>query len=71
MEKKDKNFSGTNFAVLSQLGFSMAAPIVSFVLIGRVVENRMDTGGIVFIISIVLGVIVGGMYFYRTVKNIK
>ena len=51
----DKNFL-RNIALISQIGFSMIAPILIGVYIGQFIDKKVGTKGIFTIILIILGV---------------
>lgn len=55
----DKNFL-RNIALVSQIGFSMIAPILVGVYLGQFIDKKVGTNGIFTIIFIILGV--GGSF---------
>ena len=55
----DKNFL-KNIALISQVGFSMIAPILVGVYLGQFIDKKVGTKGIFTIIFIIIGV--GGSF---------
>ena len=51
----DKNFL-RNIALISQIGFSMIAPILVGVYLGQFIDKKVGTNGIFTIILIIIGV---------------
>lgn len=57
------------FALLSQLGLTIALPIFSGVLLGSHLDERLEGGGIYTIILMILGVLGGLMGAYQLIMN--
>lgn len=64
MAKKDVKML-ENLALLSQVAFMMITPILLSVLLGKFLEDRFDTGGILLLISILLGTGAAFMNLYK------
>ena len=58
-----------NFALISQLGFSVIISILLFVFGFVFIDKKLDANGNLIIVGIVLGVIAGIMAAYRLVKK--
>lgn len=56
-------------ALVGQVGFSVAIPIVAGVLAGVYLENRFDSRGIVLIAMIGLGIAAGVAGAYYTIRK--
>lgn len=63
-EKKSKSNFGSgleSLALVSQLGLTLAVPVVLGALAGHWIDGKLDTGMIFFLILLCLG-IAGGLY---------
>ena len=58
-----------NFALISQLGFSVIISILIFVFGFVYLDKKLDTGGNLIIVGVVLGVIFGILAAYRLVSK--
>ena len=54
-----------NLALLSQIGIMIAVPIVGGVYIGKFLDDKFGTNGILLIICIIIGTITG---FYELMR---
>lgn len=54
-DNSDKNFL-RNIALISQVGFSMIAPILVGVYLGQFIDRKVGTKGIFTIVLIIIGV---------------
>ena len=66
----DKNFL-RNIALISQVGFSMIAPILVGVYIGQFIDKRVGNKGIFTIIFIILGVGGGFVNLFKLTSGSK
>ena len=58
-----------NFALISQLGFSVIISILLFVFGFVYIDKKLAANGNLIIVGIVLGVIVGILAAYRLIKR--
>lgn len=65
MKNKLSVFEG--LGLLSQLGFSMALPVVAGVILGNMADQKLHTENICLVVLTILGVIVGFYSAYRLV----
>lgn len=72
MKKKDSDKSALkNIALISQVGISMAAPILLGVFIGQWIDKKVGTEGIFMLIFIFLGVGGGFMNLFKITGAFK
>lgn len=65
----DKKTNGyTTAALLGQLGFTIAVPILLGAGMGRFLDKKMDTGFVFFFILLILGVVAGLVAAYKQVN---
>jgi len=70
MTQKDNSSGLEAFAMLSQLGLTMALPIPLCALAGRWLDDKLGTGMIFFVILLCLGIAGGTVGAYRLIKAI-
>lgn len=58
-----------NFALMMQLGLTMAGSIIFCFFIGLYLDKWLGTRGIFLIIGILLGIIGGGVTVYRQIQD--
>lgn len=72
MKKKDDDRSALkNVALISQVGISMASPILLGVFIGQWIDKKVGTEGIFMLIFIFLGVGGGFMNLFKITGTFK
>lgn len=71
MDEKVKQQSSTWFALalVWQLGYTIAIPVVVFALLGRFLDKRLDTSPLLLLIGIFASITVSSIGVYR--KTIK
>lgn len=58
-----------NLVYLTQIGISMIVPIIGSLLLGKLVDDKLGTGGIFLFVFIILGVAVAFMNVYKLVMR--
>lgn len=58
-------------ALFTQLGLSMAIPIMAGIMIGDYLDKKQDTNGIFLIIFLLLGIFAGFLGSYRLIKMVN
>lgn len=72
MNINDKSKIFQNLALISQIGISMAVPILGGIFIGNFLDNKFNTGVIFLIIFAVIGIITAFVSLFRiTTRGIK
>ena len=67
---KSKGTGYEALTLISNLGFTLAIPIVLGILIGRWIDVKLHTEMIFLIIFMILGIVAGGMGAYHQIMNI-
>jgi F0F1-type ATP synthase assembly protein I len=72
MNINDKSRIFQNLALISQIGISMAVPILGGIFIGNFLDNKFNTGVVFLIIFAVIGIISAFISLFRiTTRGIK
>ncbi|RKD31527.1 AtpZ/AtpI family protein [Thermohalobacter berrensis] len=69
MGKKDKSSILENLALVTQIGISMALPIVAGIFLGNFLDNKLGTNVIFLAIFSILGVITSFLNLYKLTKR--
>jgi F0F1-type ATP synthase assembly protein I len=56
--------------LILRLGLSMALPVVFGVLAGRYLDRRLDTGGVLLVVSITIGILTSFRNLYHQASKI-
>ncbi len=56
--------------LIIQLGMSMALPVIIGVITGKYLDERLGTGNVFLVVSIIIGVVISFKNLYRYAKKI-
>ncbi len=69
---KNRKSAKINLSVLEfawDLGFAVVIPLVLFILLGRFIDNKLNTSPIFLLSGIILSVFISGYGIYRSVSK--
>jgi len=55
----------TAFGLISQVGLTVALPLVAGTMVGAYLDRRLDTGGLLVVAGVLLGLLSGGYAAWR------
>ena len=65
-----KDYKGFQYlALLTQIGFNMALPLIGGVYVGAYIDNRFSTGSVFLFLGVILGVFSGVAGIYRLISS--